>query len=229
MTRTMSGLLVVIMGYVAAGDDQSKGAAVKEPQLRGELLRRVEVDQEARSELVKWMNEHPSLGDGQGNASGLKDTQQAAFQKIAQRVKKVDEENTKWLQEVIQTKGWPTVSGVGKDGAHAAWLLVQHADDDPQFQRKCLDLMKKVPEGEVSGTDLAYLTDRVLLAEGKKQLYGTQFTLVDGQWTPRPLEDETQVDKRRAEVGLPPLSEYIKQLKKMYGSGSKNGNGSKKE
>ena len=70
--------------------------------------------------------------------------------------------------------------------ARKAWLLVQHADADVKFQRRCLDLMARLPKGEVSISNLAYLTDRVLLAEGKKQLYGTQFTSVDGKWQPGP-------------------------------------------
>jgi hypothetical protein len=58
------------------------------------------------------------------------------------------------------------------------------------------------------------------LAEGKKQIYGTQFTSQDGQWQPRPLEDAANVDVRRAEVGLPPLAEYARQLKEVYGAAS---------
>ena len=54
-----------------------------------------------------------------------------------------------------------------------------------------------------------------------KQLYGTQFTVVDGQWKPRPLEDEANVDKRRAEAGLPPLAEYRKLIEQEYGSRKK--------
>ena len=69
--------------------------------------------------------------------------------------------------------------------------------------------------------NLALLTDRVLLAEGKKQLYGTQFTFVNGKLKPHPIQDEANVDKRRAEAGLPPLAEYAKMLEKVYGSPKK--------
>ena len=110
---------------------------------------------------------------------------------------------------------------MGEDGANAAWLLVQHADADSQFQRKCLDLMAKLPKGEVSQVQFGFLTDRVLLAEGKKQIYGTQFHAVDGKLQPRPLEDEANVDKRRADIGLRPLADYAKALEKIYGGGSK--------
>jgi hypothetical protein len=81
--------------------------------------------------------------------------------------------------------------------------------------------MAKLPAGEVLQSNLAYLTDRVLLAEGKKQQYGTQVTVVDGKWAPRPLEDEANVDKRRAAAGLSPLAEYLKLIEREYGSPKK--------
>jgi hypothetical protein len=66
---------------------------------------------------------------------------------------------------------------VSVDGTQAAWLLIQHADHDPAFQRACLELLgHAVHAGEADATYHAYLTDRVLLAEGK-QLYRTQFML----------------------------------------------------
>jgi hypothetical protein len=81
--------------------------------------------------------------------------------------------------------------------------------------------MAKLPKNEVSQPKMAYLTDRVRLAEGKKQLYGTQFTFVGGKWKLRPLEDEANVDKRRAEVGLSTLAEYVEVIEKQYGPGAK--------
>jgi hypothetical protein len=56
---------------------------------------------------------------------------------------------------------------------------------------------------------LAYLTDRVYLAEGRPQEYGTQVTARDGQWIPRHLRDHESVDDRRAAVGLEPLADYL--------------------
>ena len=42
---------------------------------------------------------------------------------------------------------------------------------------------------------------RIRVNEGRAQIYGTQFG--------RPLEDETNVDARRAEVGLERLADYL--------------------
>jgi len=42
----------------------------------------------------------------------------------------------------------------------------------------------------------AYLTDRVLLAEGQPQEYGTQMAGRDGRWQPRQLREPGTVDQR---------------------------------
>ena len=42
----------------------------------------------------------------------------------------VDLANTTRLREIVSADGWPGRSLVGTDGAHAAWLLAQHADPD---------------------------------------------------------------------------------------------------
>ena len=204
---------------VATAKDVPASDSVKLPEVRLELLGRVKVDQESRHAWIAWMKEHGK--QGKVNVADLSADRKAEFEKLSAAVKKADEENTARLGEIVAKHGWPTKTLVGKDGAHAAWLLVQHSDANVQFQRKCLDLMVKAPKDEVSQTDLAYLTDRVLLAEGKKQLFGTQFTSSGGKWEPRPLEDPANVDKRRAEVGLPPLAEYVKVLESQYGNGSK--------
>ncbi len=157
-------------------------------ELRAELLRRMEKDQAARK------------------ARDL------------DAVRAADAENLAWLKQVIAAHGWPGSSLARTDGASAAWLLVQHADRDPAFQRQCLDLVTAAAaQGEASRTDLAYLTDRVLLAGGEPQEYGTQATVRDGRYAPVNLRDPGGVDQRRASVGLPPLAEYLHNMAQAYG------------
>jgi hypothetical protein len=219
----ISALLSFVLGLIGLtgwADEKPTPMPAKEPELQSELLLRTKADQEARTALTEWIKAHGS--NGALNVAELSQEQQAEFERISVRMSEVDEENTKWLKGVVEKHGWPTNTLVGKDGADAAWLLVQHADADPRFQRQCLDLMAGLPKDEVSQSKRAYLTDRVLLAEGKKQLYGTQFHSVEGRWKPRPIEDEAQVDKRRTEIGLPPLAEYARLIEQQYGSGSKN-------
>jgi hypothetical protein len=124
----------------------------------------------------------------------------------------IDSENTAWLKQVVVQFGWPSQSLVGMQGSEDAWLLVQHADQDVAFQKECLKLMEALlKSGEVSRQNYAYLYDRVAVGEGRPQRYGTQGTCTaPHNWEPAPLEDATQVEQLRRDVGLEPLEEYQK-------------------
>jgi hypothetical protein len=179
-----------------------------EAELGAELQRRSAADQQARERLLA-LPIH-DLGPPADEAASAMEA-----------VRIVDEDNTAWLKATVRKHGWPGRSLVGEDAASAAWLLVQHADHDPAFQRECLDLMEKAVEGgEASAKDWAYLTDRVLRAEGRPQRYGTQFM---ESFEPQPIEDREQVDERRAGVGLGPLEEYRQEIIRRYGDPSAEG------
>jgi hypothetical protein len=65
---------------------------------------------------------------------------------------------------------------------------------------------------------LALLEDRVLMKQGKGQLYGSQ--IVDdenGNPTLYTVEDPANIGKRRAAVGLPPISEFLNDVSKEIG------------
>jgi hypothetical protein len=223
MKTSMVSIIFFASVLMACADDapptSTEAKATCDPELRRELLDRTKTDQRARKAIVQWMGEHGT--NGYVDDKLLSEKEKAEQDDLVKAISKIDADNTQWLKGVIEKHGWPTKSMARADGANAAWLLVQHADADAKFQRKCLDLMTALPKDEVDQSDVAYLTDRVLLAEGKKQLYGTQFEWVEGKFQPRPLEDEANVDKLRADVGLPTLAEYAKVMKEHYGGGSK--------
>jgi hypothetical protein len=202
----MLRLLILVWVPTAVTGEVPQVDTVKAPALRGELLARVERDQEARRAGIDWGAEHGV--NGVVDEDSLTDEEKTVYDGLWAEVTRIDTDNTEWLREIVSKRGWLTYSDVGTDGGDAAWLMVQHADADPSFQRQCLDLMTGLPRDEVSQESVAYLTDRVLIKEGKKQVYGTQFVVRDGEWVPLSLEDEENVDTRRAEAGLPPLAEY---------------------
>lgn len=125
----------------------------------------------------------------------------------------VDTRNTQRLREIIEEIGWPTRSKVGAAAEHMAWLLVQHADRDVAFQRRCLSLMERESADEVCPTHLAYLEDRILVAEGRPQRYGTQLTMTDQGLDAKALEDPDNVDERRQRVGLEPIADYVRRAR----------------
>lgn len=65
-----------------------------------------------------------------------------ARQNMSQWDDSIDKRNTARLKEIVDQIGWPTISKVGADASHAAWLLVQHAYTEPQFMQSCLELMR---------------------------------------------------------------------------------------
>ncbi len=161
--------------------------------LRAELLRRSEIDQAARAAFA---------GD----------------RKDAARLIAMDEANAEWLQTIIEAVGWPGRALVGEEAAHAAWLIAQHADRRPTFQRRCLELLEQaVAAGDASPADLAHLTDRVLLSSGEEQIYGTQLAPREQGYVPARLRDAETVDIRRAAVGLEPLSAHLARALERYG------------
>ena len=124
---------------------------------------------------------------------------------------RIDVANTDRLREIVREHGWPGASLVGQEASHAAWLLVQHADRQLDFQRETLPLLQRAAdEGEAKPAHVAYLTDRIRMAEGRCQSYGTQIgDIRNGTAIPWPIEDAENVDHRRRDVGLEPLADYL--------------------
>ncbi|WP_433250640.1 DUF6624 domain-containing protein [Actinomadura nitritigenes] len=120
----------------------------------------------------------------------------------------VDGGNAAWLDRVVRRRGWPGTALVGRDAAHAAWLLAQHADWRRRAQRRFLRTMREAVErGDADPRDLAYLEDRVRVNAGLPQRYGTQYGMTATGYGPRPIEDPDGLHDRRARVGLPPMAE----------------------
>lgn len=136
---------------------------------------------------------------------------------IEARMAAMDADSTARMKRIVQRYGWPGPDLVGRDGADAAFLFVQHSPD-LAFQRAMLPLVRKSYEsGKLSAWSYALLLDRVLTREGKPQVYG----MAVNRWSGKgpvlyPIEDEPNVDKRRAKIGLPPLREYLETLKRQY-------------
>jgi hypothetical protein len=156
--------------------------------LANELLQMAEVDQAMRGKVTKCEAEWDSS---------------------------VDQRNQTRLKEIIEQYGWPTISKVGTEASHAAWLLVQHAPD-PTFMEQCLVIMENLPASEVNPADIAYLKDRVLMMHNKPQIYGTQFQGTGHNMHVYPIEDVEHVDERRASVGLDTFAENEARMRRMY-------------
>ena len=106
------------------------------------------------------------------------------------------------------------------DGAeHFGWLIVQHADLNPNFQRDVLRRLEPLlAQGRVRSRDYAFLWDRVAVADKRPQRYGTQFSCENGAWAPiGGIEDPDQLDARRKKMGLPPFRDDLDQINQTHG------------
>lgn len=208
LTGCLAGALAVApLAAQQSIEGSPKAVMPTRPDLARELVRRMEEDQAARRRFIELRQTAKVRPRAE-----LESEQRL----IADKVQAVDQRNRIWLAETIERFGWPGKSLVGEQAAHAAWLLVQHADADPDFQEKCLERMKAAEPGEVAPADIAYLTDRVLIARGRPQVYGTQCEEVAGSFQPRECIEPERLDQRRKEMGLTPMSEYLRQMSEIY-------------
>ncbi len=176
--------------------------APSDPALRTELLALRDRDLEARG-----------AASASAQANGGRPDQQLVLAIFA-----ADSENINRLKEIVEAGGFPGVAKVGRDGVAAAFILTQHADRDREFQARVLTQMQPpAAKGEVSPQDLAQLTDRVRIGEGRPQLYGSQFRAVGSVNHPQPIENAAQVDQRRGQAGLLSLRDYGCIMQQVYG------------
>jgi tetratricopeptide (TPR) repeat protein len=115
------------------------------------------------------------------------------------------------ITEILDKYGWVGSDKVGGQANHTLFLVIQHAD--LKTQQKYLPMMRAaVKNNNASSSALALLEDRVALAEGKKQIYGSQigYDSETNKSYVLPLEDPDNVDKRRAKMGLGSFADYVK-------------------
>lgn len=115
------------------------------------------------------------------------------------------------VTEILDKYGWVGPDKVGGQANQTLFLVIQHSD--LKTQQKYLPMMRDaVKINNASGSSLALLEDRIALREGKRQIYGSQIGYDNETNTNYvlPLEDPDNVDRRRAEVGLGLLADYVK-------------------
>lgn len=114
------------------------------------------------------------------------------------------------VKKILNEYGWLGSDIIGDQGNLTLFLVIQHSD--LETQEKYLPMMKEAVEnGNAKACDLALLEDRIAMRNGNKQVYGSQITQDQetGEYSVYPLIDPDNVDKRRAEVGLGPLQDYV--------------------
>jgi len=128
----------------------------------------------------------------------------------------LDATHTRRLLEIFKVHGFPGIELVGKDGVQAVLILVLHSPSI-ELQKQSLSYLTKAwRRREVPPEAVAGMTDTLRHRQGKPQIYGTRFEIVDGKLVLGKIKDPARLHQRRAKLGLMPMSEYVKGLEEMY-------------
>lgn len=117
----------------------------------------------------------------------------------------------KKYKKLVRKYGFPTPSLVGKSASMFAFYILQHS----LIENKYYTMAKKAYEkGDYNPEFYALLTDRYLVQNNKKQIFGTQFSKTPEQteFILNEVEDFKNLNKRRAELGLSTIEEYAKKI-----------------
>lgn len=191
-------------GLTAAQRHALKSIHPSDPALAAQLAKRYARDQAAEQTVI--------------NAHDFSESRtQATKPSPAKHLIALQKADLEWLKPIVDAHGFPTVQQIGVKGVEHAWMLVQHADADPEFQAKVLaELKPRLSSEPFLKNNYALLFDRVRIAQHQKQLYGTQFTTKDGRMVMQPTDDVAQLDARRADMNLMPIADYRCVMGAMY-------------
>ena len=142
---------------------------------------------------------------------GYDSTRLAALSKL---INENDSLNLIKVRMIIDKYGWLGPDKIGTDGNQALFLVIQHADIDTQ--KKYLEVLRNaVKIGNAKATTLALLEDRICVAEGKLQIYGTQTGIIldTKESFIFPLQDPDGIEARRSQVGLEAFPVYLRRHK----------------
>jgi hypothetical protein len=123
------------------------------------------------------------------------------FRQFGQAYRAIELINTDRLKAIVQSKGWPTISTYGPEADKAAFLVAQHSDKDPDFQREALTVLEQtLPARNTNPENYALLFDRVAISSGKQQRYGSQGKCDGLVFKPDALEFPERIDQLRGAI-----------------------------
>jgi len=157
-----------------------------------------------------WQTEQTPirLRDSLINLYGADSKEAEVYQKI---YKKNHIINEKKVTTMLDTYGWPTKEMAGEQGNWTICNVLQHSDN--KIRIKYLPMMRQaVKEEKLEPRFLVRAEDRIATERGDLQIYGGQmkFYPETKSFNVWPVYDPVNIDKRRAEIGLEPIAEFLK-------------------
>jgi hypothetical protein len=124
---------------------------------------------------------------------------------------KVDHSNLEVIISLIEKCGMPTSENISKEQILTIWLVIQHSK--LKHMKKYLPILKEAAsKGDLNQRNIAMMEDRILLHEGKAQIYGTQVCFSDSlkkYLLCQPVHNAAEINTRRAKIGFGPIEDYL--------------------
>lgn len=108
--------------------------------------------------------------------------------------------------------GFPGKSLVGVKYANYAWTIIHH-NLSLNTEKYMTILEKAMIKGELSKSNYAYSVDQYLLSKGRKQIFGTQYNLIQNDIVFFPIGDIQHLDDRRRNFDLSPFNIFNKSIR----------------
>lgn len=121
-----------------------------------------------------------------------------------------DKVNLEKVTKILDRYGWLGSDAFGKNGEIAVFMMI-FTSNKPTLEKYWPMINEAASKGKISTMEFAQLQDKYEKVNQRPQIYGTIIQRnEDGTYALYPVLDEKNINKRRAEVGLPPIEDYLK-------------------
>ena len=124
---------------------------------------------------------------------------------------KEDHRNQELVISIIEKCGMPTLNEVSQKHMDAIWLGLQHTTKKHR-EKYFPQIEKAVKNGDLSKQQYALMKDRILMGNGKPQIFGSQ--IKNGKLYK--LENPETVNERRKKMGMGTIEDYLKNFNIQY-------------
>ncbi len=200
-------LIVLLAGTALVACTQNNKK--KESTAHSAELPLASIDLPALLDSISLFEQTPiRLRDSLMDIYGAESEEAAVQHKIYKHNHAINEQK---IRALLDSSGWPLKAIVGERGNRVICNVLQHAHNDVRIHY--LPLMRQaVLDGQLTPQLLVRAEDRIATERGDLQIYGGQMkyypeTKSFNVW---PVYDPVNIDKRRAEIGLGPIAEFLK-------------------
>jgi len=175
---------------------------MKYPQIAQELYKMYVEDQKVRENYIE--NVKPKYS---------RDSKE--YKLALRQILKTDSINSIKLDSILGIlNAWPKISDFDEQVSSFAFYFFQHSDIS--FQKKYFSQIDKyAKDNELIRKNYAYMKDRFLINNDKKQLFGTQFEYNDDKtYTNYPIDNYLLLDSLRFSHGLISMKSHMKSINK---------------